>query len=218
MKVLLVSPAGAVSARIQDLLARAGARVECRGQAPKTSARFDLGLLLPGRKSFEDVQALRRLCGRVLLLAGPEEFYGPRMSEFIACGADGIVLLSLSDEELSRRFACADAASADAGVVEVGGICLDVSARTVEVLRGKRHVRLKDFPPKEFDLLRLFLEHPHAVLARAAVLERLWGARAAEVNAETLDRRIGHIRRKLGAAGRCIRSVRGVGYVFEPKS
>lgn len=67
---------------------------------------------------------------------------------------------------------------------------------------------------KEFDLLRLFLEHPSRVYTRDQLLEKVWGTDYFG-ETRTVDVHIGTLRTKLGACGTYIRTVRGVGYRME---
>lgn len=64
---------------------------------------------------------------------------------------------------------------------------------------------------KEFSLLCLLAEHSGTVLTRDVLMERIWGMETDREN-RTLDVHIRTLRAKLGAAGRCIETVRGVGY------
>ena len=50
------------------------------------------------------------------------------------------------------------------------------------------------------------------MLERAWLLESLWRGR--EVNSEALDKQAASLRRKLGAAGRLLRTLRGRGYCW----
>lgn len=64
---------------------------------------------------------------------------------------------------------------------------------------------------KEFELLRLLLEAKGAVLTREVLMARVWDL-AAERENRTLDVHIRTLRAKLGEAGRCIETIRSVGY------
>ena len=64
---------------------------------------------------------------------------------------------------------------------------------------------------KEFQLLQLLLEAKGNVLTREILMDRVWDL-AAERENRTLDVHIRTLRAKLGEAGRCIETVRGVGY------
>jgi two-component system phosphate regulon response regulator PhoB len=52
------------------------------------------------------------------------------------------------------------------------------------------------------------------VQTREALLREVWGAPRG-ITTRTVDTHVKRLRRKLGEAGRLIRSVRGVGYGFE---
>lgn len=64
---------------------------------------------------------------------------------------------------------------------------------------------------KEFSLLCLLAEHSGTVLTRDILMERIWGMETDREN-RTLDVHIRTLRAKLGTAGGCIETVRGVGY------
>jgi two-component system response regulator MprA len=83
---------------------------------------------------------------------------------------------------------------------------------THEVVRGGRRI---DLTLIEFALLELFLAHPRDVLPRALIFTRIWGFDFGS-KSNSLNVRIGNLRRKLEAGGkpRLIHTVRGVGYVL----
>lgn len=64
---------------------------------------------------------------------------------------------------------------------------------------------------KEFSLLALLMEHSGTVLTRDILMERIWGMETDREN-RTLDVHIRTLRAKLGTAGPCIETVRGIGY------
>lgn len=67
---------------------------------------------------------------------------------------------------------------------------------------------------KEYDLLHLFLRSPGRVFTRDQLLSSVWESDFAG-ETRTVDVHIASLRTKLGAAGECIRTVRGVGYRLE---
>lgn len=83
-------------------------------------------------------------------------------------------------------------------------VCL---ARHQVTVAGKR----VSLTYKEFLLLQLLLEAKGAVLTRSVLMDKVWDL-AAERENRTLDVHIRTLRAKLGAAGGCIETVRGVGY------
>jgi DNA-binding response OmpR family regulator len=64
---------------------------------------------------------------------------------------------------------------------------------------------------RELGLLRTFADHPGEVLTRDALLDAVWGVDYI-ASSRTLDQHIVQIRRKLGAAGVLVETVRGAGY------
>ena len=64
---------------------------------------------------------------------------------------------------------------------------------------------------KEFQLLCLLLEHRGTVFTRDQLLNTIWGYEF-DGASRTVDVHIRTLRQKLGEAGGCIETVRGVGY------
>lgn len=69
---------------------------------------------------------------------------------------------------------------------------------------------------KEFRLLCLLLEHAGTVLTRAVIMDQIWGSDFAPEN-RTVDVHVRTLRAKLGKAGSCIETVRGLGYKLEAR-
>lgn len=67
---------------------------------------------------------------------------------------------------------------------------------------------------KEYQLLRLLMKNSPNVLSREAILEKIWGFEYVG-NDRTIDTHIKMLRHSLGAQGKRIRTVRGVGYSFD---
>jgi DNA-binding response OmpR family regulator len=90
--------------------------------------------------------------------------------------------------------------------IEVGAIAIDVAAHEVR-LDGRRI----ELTRTEFDLLALLAAHPDRVFSRASILDHV---RDGETDAteRAVDFQIASLRRKLGATGAHIETVRGVGY------
>ena len=66
---------------------------------------------------------------------------------------------------------------------------------------------------KEYELLSLFLRSGGNVLTRDALLETVWGY-TFDGETRTVDVHIRKLRQKLGEAGSCIETVKGVGYTL----
>jgi len=90
-------------------------------------------------------------------------------------------------------------------------IVLDEAARRV-LVEG----RAVETTAKEFDLLRLFMQHPGQVLSREQIMERIWGE---HYTLRTIDNFVARLRSKVERnpdAPVHLETVRGVGYRFNP--
>lgn len=86
-------------------------------------------------------------------------------------------------------------------------------------LDGNRHAVTVNGKPvmltlKEFDLLKLFMDHPGQVFTRSHLLSEVWGT-GFSGETRTVDVHIGTLRTKLFEVGDLIQTVRGVGYKME---
>lgn len=73
---------------------------------------------------------------------------------------------------------------------------------------GEQEVKLA---LKEFELLCLLLRNAGLVLTRDALLNQIWGY-SFDGESRTVDVHIRNLRKKLGDAGNCIETVKGIGY------
>ena len=96
--------------------------------------------------------------------------------------------------------------SGDAGGVQIGVLYICPPQHIVRV-NGKS-VQLTN---KEFEILCLLVENRGIVLTRGTLMDKVWGFDCDREN-RTLDVHIRTLRVKLGEAGSCIETVRGVGY------
>lgn len=90
-----------------------------------------------------------------------------------------------------------------------GDLELNLAEHTVTVKGERVQLTLK-----EYELLRLFLEHPGQVFTRDQLLSNIWDAEFVG-ETRTVDVHIGTLRTKLNGCGEYIRTVRGVGYRME---
>ena len=98
----------------------------------------------------------------------------------------------------------------NSGIVNVGGMEIDTFGLTLTV-DGTR----KELTAKEYALLMLFVNNRGIVLTRDKILNEVWGYDSFGVD-RTVDWQIKLLRSKLGSCRDCIKTVRGVGYKFEP--
>ena len=93
----------------------------------------------------------------------------------------------------------------------------DISLGELTVCYNKRQVFLRGesipMTRKEIDLLSCLTMHRNLVMTRAQLLESVWGYDFSG-DARTVDTHIKRLRAKLQDYGRCILTIRGVGYRF----
>ena len=101
----------------------------------------------------------------------------------------------------------------DGAVLRAGDVTLDPVRHVVR--HGGEAV---DLTAKEFALLATLLQRPGQVFTRPVLLDTVWGA-SPEVYANVVDLYVSYLRKKLDRDGGAshIRTVRGVGYTFEPQ-
>ena len=91
-------------------------------------------------------------------------------------------------------------------VYKAGGISLSLSERLVKV--DQEPIQLAY---KEFELLKVLMEHPGEVFTRQWLYEGIWNGVYSEKN-RTVDIHVQTLRKKLGACGHLIESVKYIGY------
>jgi DNA-binding response OmpR family regulator len=130
-------------------------------------------------------------------------------------GADDYLIKPFSPRELVARVRAVlrRTRPREAPPRELSAGTLTLSPERHLVTAGGRPIALT---PKEFDLLQALLESAGRVLSREHLLNRVWGyAHADEIESRTVDVHIRRLRAKLGAEGRRIATLKGVGYRFE---
>ena len=98
----------------------------------------------------------------------------------------------------------------DGDLLECGGIVMDKTSHTLTV-DGKT----VELTLKEFSMLKLFMDNPKKVFTREHIMDEVWGDSFVG-ESRTVDMHIKTLRQKLGTAGDCIVTIRGVGYKLEP--
>jgi two-component system alkaline phosphatase synthesis response regulator PhoP len=116
----------------------------------------------------------------------------------------GIMELISRVKAILRRTA----PSSETGILQAGAILLDDEKH--EVRADGKHVELTF---KEYSLLKLLMENAGKAKTREEILNKVWDTDFAG-ESRTLDMHIRSLRKKLGAAGAQIRTLRNVGYIL----
>ena len=93
--------------------------------------------------------------------------------------------------------------------IELPGISINNSTKSV--LTSSGNVSLST---REFDLLIYFIDNKNTAITRMQILDRIWGYEY-EGDTRVLDTTIKRLRHKLGDCGKCIKTLRGTGYMFK---
>lgn len=97
------------------------------------------------------------------------------------------------------------------GINNYGGIIIDTEGRTVKVDDKPIEMSLR-----EYELLNYLVKNQGIALSRDKILNNVWHYDYYG-DSRTIDSHIKKIRHKLGKKGKYIKTIRGIGYKFEPK-
>jgi two-component system response regulator RegX3 len=226
MNILVVEDEPVLRDGLVDLLRGAGHRVDVamdglvaakRGLDPELEFVL-LDLMLPKLDGWEVCQRIRQarpgLPILMLTAKGAEE----DKVRGLKVGADDYVTKPFGARELLARIDAlarrVKAVPAEPEVIETDGCRFDLGHCTAR--RGRQAIALT---PRECGILRWLYRHQARAIARAELLEQVWGLRA-DTETRTVDVTIANLRHKIErdpAAPRIIVSVKGVGYAWGGK-
>ena len=171
-----------------------------------------LDLMLPGLKGLDFLTILR----------GQERFAALPIIIISALNAESEIIAGINkgaDDYLPKPFSMemlvtklnallrrSSGETGERSVFEYGSIKIDNNIRKVFV-NGKE-VTLTH---REYELLKLFVTHPHKIYPREVLLNSLWGY-SSDFLTRTIDAHVSTLRKKLGGAGSLIKSVPKTGY------
>ncbi len=174
--------------------------------------------MLPERSGVQIVRGLRaaEVNTPVLMLTARDQVED--RVEGLDAGADDYLAKPFALPELLARVraltrrSMGGAAPAETAI-RAGDVTLDPSRHVVR-LRGET----VELTAKEFALLATLMQRPGQVFSRSVLLDTVWGV-PGEVSTSVVELYVSYLRRKLDRKGEPsrIRTVRGVGYTFEPQ-
>lgn len=175
---------------------------------------LDLGL--PGMDGLEVLRRIREWSGvPVLVLSAVDD--EKRKVSALDLGADDYVTKPFGMAELEARIRAAlrrrDPATGpgEKALLQVGDLELDLRHH-----QARRDGAALDLTSKEFDVLAFLARHAGRTCTHEMILSAVWG-RGYGREAQYVHTYIHRLRQKLNdPAGHLIRTVPGIGYVFEP--
>tara|TARA_R110002096_G_scaffold87751_12_gene201292 strand:+ start:1131 stop:1802 length:672 start_codon:yes stop_codon:yes gene_type:complete len=135
--------------------------------------------------------------------------------EGLGAGADDYLVKPFAMAELSARIAAISRRpnlKAEVTELIVGPVKLDLLTRT-----ALREGQAIDLQPREFLLLKHFMERPGRVQTRTMLLEAVWSLHF-DPKTSVVETHISRLRAKIDKpfVVACLKTLHGVGYVFQP--
>src|SRR5215210_331375 len=224
-RILIVEDEEKMSRMLARVLREEGHVVETSddgrdGLARVLDASFDLLIvdwMLPGRSGVQIVRGLRaaEIHTPVLMLTARTQVED--RVEGLDAGADDYLPKPFALPELLARVRALVRRPRETGEagkeISAGDVALDPVRHVVR--RGDERI---DLTAKEFALLAALMQRPGRVFSRSVLLDTVWGV-PGEVSTTVVELYVSYLRRKLDRPGEPsrIRTVRGVGYTFEPR-
>ena len=180
------------------------------------SGQYDiviLDVMLPKKDGFEVVHELRehKISTPVLMLTARDDISDKVQG--LDCGADDYMTKPFDIGELLARVRALTRRQGEVigEQLAAGDLVLDTPTRSLRC--GEKSVRLGF---KEFDVLRLLLATPRAVIPKEDIISKVWGLES-EAEDNNVEVYISFLRKKLAYLGSrvSIGTVRKVGYHLE---
>ncbi|HXX91730.1 MAG TPA: response regulator transcription factor [Acidimicrobiales bacterium] len=224
-RILVIDDEEDVRTMVARLLEGEGYQVEQAANSDEAAACLNtrtpdlviLDVMLSSEDGFDVLASLRRTSNIPVILVTGRGRETDRVLG-LKLGADDYVVKPFSPAELAARVGTVLRRTGrrpdDQAGLEFGELCIDMKAR--EVRLGDE---LVETTPKEFDLLAFMASSPRQVFTREQLLAQVWSSSTAWQDAGTVTEHVRRIRRKIEKDPdnpRWVRTVRGVGYRFEP--
>jgi len=175
-----------------------------------------LDLMLPEMSGLDVCRQIRQMSDVPIIMVTAKDLEADKVSG-LELGADDYVTKPFSVRELVSRVrahlrrAAMRTGEPEDDVLSGGPISLDVAKHEV-LVRGQA----VGFPPKEFELLEVFLRRQGRLLTRDFLIEEVWGT-GYFGDTKTLDVHVKRLRKKVEQdphQPKLLLTVRGLGYKF----
>jgi DNA-binding response OmpR family regulator len=176
-----------------------------------------LDVMMPGQDGLDLLAQVRRTSDVPVILLTAKADEGDRVVG-LRSGADDYVVKPFSTAELAARIDAvlrrAEHRRPTADKLDFGGLAIDPSSRQVTV--GGSIVEL---PPREYELLVFLASSPGQVFSREQLLAEVWRSSRERQDPGTVTEHARRLRQRIEDdvdRPRWIKTVRGIGYRFEP--
>ena len=224
--ILVIEDEPSIAEVVSLYLRRAGYQVQTLGDGQTALDLLEkhipdlvvMDLMLPGVDGYSLTRWLRDRSQVPIIMLTSRREEMDRIAG-LEMGADDYVVKPFSPQELVSRVravlrrAGGEKSPESEPPVQVGPLSIDPLSRSV-TLNGTG----VELTVKEFDMLYLFLRHPHQVFSRDQLLERVWGS-SEYIDPGTVTVHVRRLREKIEADPAkpgMLLTVWGVGYKFEP--
>ena len=173
-----------------------------------------LDLMLPKLDGMQVCRTLRaEMSTPIMMLTAKKEEIDRIIG--LELGADDYMTKPFSTRELLARIKTilrrTQGTERETGAFIAGTLSVDFARYTVQ-LKGKP-VALSS---KEFEFLKILIQHKGKALTRDQLLEQVWGHDPSlEIDTRTIDQHIARLRDKLGSEAKRVITVKNVGYRFD---
>lgn len=220
MKIAMIEDDNTISFAVQTFLKRYDMETEVFGNLTVTEKidfnEFDLLILdvnFPDGSGFDYLKWLR-------------EFSNIPVIMLTVKNTDENILKGFefgADEYITKPF------SLPILKVRIDNIFRRKNTKSTDIVFGDLNLNLKsmtaylsgdnlELSKQEFSVLEILLENRGANVIRKRIIDSVWGYDLYEVNDNTLTVTIKRLRYKLGNYGKYIKTVRGIGYMWEGKN
>lgn len=170
-----------------------------------------MDIMMPKMDGYQAVREIRKIKNVpfIMLSARSEEF--DKLLGF-EIGVDDYVTKPFSPKELIARIKAVTKRTQNDGVLlKYEDLTLNDLAHEVRIDN-----ELVDLTPKEYELLKYFMNNKNIALSRDAILSNIWGYDFYG-DERTVDTHVKTLRNSLGKYRDVIKTVRGMGYKFDVK-